>query len=65
MGANISSLVHRSNKTNYYGRHLIDDNDIDRIQVQHHYVREAWNGNFSSPIKDVLNAGNAIVLDVG
>ncbi|RIA98384.1 S-adenosyl-L-methionine-dependent methyltransferase [Glomus cerebriforme] len=63
MGVNISSERRR---TGYYGRRILfDDQEIDRIQVQHHFAREAWNGNFSSPIKDVLNAGGATVLDIG
>ncbi|CAI2164290.1 6166_t:CDS:2 [Funneliformis geosporum] len=67
MGNNFSRFFRRNNNEGYYyeGRLLFNDEEIDRIQVQHHYFRESWNGNFSSPVKDVLIAGGAKVLDIG
>lgn len=63
---NKSSSQTRRQRTNYYGgMFLYDENEIDRVQIQHHFARESYNGNFSSPVKNVLRAGGATVLDVG
>ncbi|RIB24017.1 S-adenosyl-L-methionine-dependent methyltransferase [Gigaspora rosea] len=43
----------------------INDTQIDRMQTQHHILRTLCNGNFLSPIKDKLKAGNFKVLDFG
>ncbi|RGB39500.1 S-adenosyl-L-methionine-dependent methyltransferase [Rhizophagus diaphanus] len=65
MGNKPSSQTRRQ-RTNYYGgMFLYDENEIDRVQIQHHFARESYNGNFSSPVKDVLRTGGATVLDVG
>ncbi|CAG8556935.1 1826_t:CDS:2 [Ambispora gerdemannii] len=38
---------------------------IPRLEVQHYLMRFLYQGNFSSPIQETLNAGNARVLDLG
>jgi ubiquinone/menaquinone biosynthesis C-methylase UbiE len=43
----------------------LDDNEIDRLQIQHHLFRALWRENFNSPIKNKLKAGGFHVLDVG
>ncbi|CAG8640332.1 6742_t:CDS:2 [Ambispora leptoticha] len=47
-------------------RYLIKINEegVDRVQVQHHVFREILKDNFSAPIKDTLRQG-ASVLDLG
>lgn len=35
------------------------------MQLQHFLFRDIWNGNFSSPVKDFIDQGEAKVLDVG
>ncbi|CAG8526060.1 5327_t:CDS:2 [Dentiscutata heterogama] len=41
----------------------INDTQIDRMQTQHHILRTICNGNFLSPIKDKLKAGNFKATD--
>ncbi|CAG8662853.1 12891_t:CDS:2 [Acaulospora morrowiae] len=45
--------------------YVIDEGEIDRLQVQHHIFRTLWEGNFKAPVEEILNSGNARVLDVG
>ncbi|CAG8741692.1 921_t:CDS:2, partial [Racocetra fulgida] len=42
-----------------------DDQEIDRLQLQHYMMRFIWRSNFSSPMRDLLEEGYAQVLDVG
>ncbi|CAG8804257.1 22480_t:CDS:2, partial [Gigaspora margarita] len=41
-----------------------DDQEIDRLQLQHYMMRYIWHSNFSSPVRDLLNEGGVHVLDV-
>ncbi|CAI2167122.1 16122_t:CDS:2, partial [Funneliformis geosporum] len=41
-----------------------DDEEIDRLQLQHYLLRYVWQNNFSSPVNEILLSG-ADVLDVG
>jgi len=41
-----------------------DDDEIDRLQMQHYLLRYIWQSNFSAPVKEILKCG-AKVLDVG
>jgi len=41
-----------------------DDDECDRQQLYHFYFRYVWQGNFSSPVKKVLEAGGR-VLNIG
>jgi hypothetical protein len=54
------------NKRKYYASYIFpsDDDEIDRLTVQHYIFQNIWDSNFSSPIKDILKNG-AKVLDVG
>ncbi|CAG8546272.1 11152_t:CDS:2 [Dentiscutata heterogama] len=42
-----------------------DEQEIDRLQLQHYMMRFIWCSNFSSPVRDLLEEGDAHVLDVG
>ncbi|KAF0533481.1 S-adenosyl-L-methionine-dependent methyltransferase [Gigaspora margarita] len=42
----------------------VDEEECDRLQIQHFLFRCIWKGNFSAPIKDILENGGHI-LDVG
>ncbi|CAI2178760.1 19507_t:CDS:2 [Funneliformis geosporum] len=42
-----------------------DDEECDRLHMQHFLMRYAWQGNFASPIKHILNGENSKILDVG
>lgn len=42
-----------------------DDEEVDRLQIQHFLFCYIWQGNYSSPISDLLDRGGAKVLDVG
>lgn len=41
-----------------------DNEEIDRLHLQHYYFKYIWEKNFSAPIEHKLNE-NARVLDVG
>ncbi|RUO96634.1 S-adenosyl-L-methionine-dependent methyltransferase [Jimgerdemannia flammicorona] len=41
-----------------------NNDEVDRLQLQHHLLRLAFGANFHAPVKDMLNAG-VNVLDVG
>ncbi|CAG8606382.1 3488_t:CDS:2 [Acaulospora colombiana] len=45
--------------------YVINDEEIDRLQVQHHIFRTIWEGNFKAPVEKVLESDNAEVLDIG
>ncbi|CAI2167340.1 13101_t:CDS:2 [Funneliformis geosporum] len=42
-----------------------DDDELDRLHVQHYICRHIWQRNYSAPVKERLGAGGAHVLDVG
>ncbi|CAG8494578.1 7869_t:CDS:2 [Scutellospora calospora] len=42
-----------------------DDEECDRIHLQHLIERYIWQGNFFSPIENLLNQAGTKVLDVG
>ncbi|CAG8680083.1 6858_t:CDS:2 [Dentiscutata erythropus] len=42
-----------------------NEQDIDRMQLEHFLFQHIWQCCFSSPIEQILKAGNAKVLDVG
>ncbi|CAG8599604.1 6674_t:CDS:2 [Ambispora gerdemannii] len=48
-------------------RYLIpcDDQEKNRLQMQHDLMKEIWKGNFSSPIHEKLKKGGIRVLDTG
>jgi len=46
--------------------HLPKDNqDIDRMQLQHFLFEHLWNSNYSSPIEHKLKLGGSRILDAG
>ncbi len=42
-----------------------DDDEFDRLHLQHIVIRYAWQGNFASPVEHILNSEGAKVLDSG
>ena len=42
-----------------------DDDEFDRLHLQHIVIRYAWQGNFASPVEYILNSEGAKVLDFG
>ncbi|GBB98385.1 hypothetical protein RclHR1_03210006 [Rhizophagus clarus] len=48
---------------NYYVPN--DSEESSRLNLQHYLLRCIWNGNFSSPITEILSKRNASVLDIG
>src|SRR6266545_3513217 len=42
-----------------------DDEEIDRLHMQHFVTKFVWKKNFCSPVKNLLKHGNAKVLNVG
>ncbi|CAI2182741.1 7052_t:CDS:2 [Funneliformis geosporum] len=42
-----------------------DDEECDRLHMQHFLMRYAWQGNFASPVEHILNGDDSKVLDVG
>ncbi|RGB30522.1 S-adenosyl-L-methionine-dependent methyltransferase [Rhizophagus diaphanus] len=42
-----------------------DEEEVDRLQLEHFLFRYIWEDNFSSPIRDLIDKGDAKVLDVG
>ncbi|RIB30402.1 S-adenosyl-L-methionine-dependent methyltransferase [Gigaspora rosea] len=42
-----------------------DDDESDRLHVQHFLFRYMWQSNFSAPIEHILNDPNTKILDVG
>ncbi|CAG8435361.1 7397_t:CDS:2 [Ambispora gerdemannii] len=51
-------------KNSHYLINVKEESEIERLQVEHHMLRETWRGNFSSPVAQKLESG-AEVLDVG
>ncbi|RHZ83715.1 hypothetical protein Glove_88g31 [Diversispora epigaea] len=54
---------HNVESSNYFLPN--DDEEVDRLQLQHFLFRDIWDGNFSSPINDFIDQGGANILDVG
>jgi len=42
-----------------------NDQDIDRMQLQHFLFEHIWQNNYSSPIEHKLKSGGCRVLDAG
>ncbi|RHZ83283.1 hypothetical protein Glove_97g87 [Diversispora epigaea] len=42
-----------------------DDKECDRLHLQHFLIKYIRQGNFSAPVKDILNKEGSKVLDVG
>ncbi|CAG8450867.1 58_t:CDS:2 [Funneliformis mosseae] len=42
-----------------------DDEECDRLHMQHFLMRYVWQGNFTSPVEHILSDENSKVLDVG
>ena len=42
-----------------------DDDECDRLHLQHFVLRYAWQGNFASPVEHILNRKGEKVLDSG
>ncbi|KAF0520751.1 S-adenosyl-L-methionine-dependent methyltransferase [Gigaspora margarita] len=42
-----------------------DDDESDRLHMQHFLIRYIWQNNFSAPIEHILNDPNTKILDVG
>ena len=42
-----------------------DDDEFDRLHLQHIVIRYAWQGNFASPVEHILNSKGTKVLDSG
>ncbi len=42
-----------------------DDDECDRLHLQHFVLRHAWQGNFASPVEQILNRKGAKILDSG
>ncbi|CAG8500460.1 7214_t:CDS:2 [Scutellospora calospora] len=43
----------------------VDDDEIDRMTLQHYIFQNIWKNNFSSPVESLLERGGAKVLDIG
>jgi len=42
-----------------------DENECDRLHMQHFCLRYAYQGNYASPVEHILNGEGAKVLDIG
>jgi len=42
-----------------------DDDECDRLHLQHFVLRYAWQGNFASPVEHILNGKDVKILDCG
>src|SRR6266542_213641 len=42
-----------------------DDDECDRLHMQHFVFRYAWQSNFASPVEHILNSNDTKVLDAG
>ncbi|KAF0501130.1 S-adenosyl-L-methionine-dependent methyltransferase [Gigaspora margarita] len=43
----------------------IDTEEVYRLKLMHYAIKSAWKGNFSVPVKEALERGNAKILDIG
>jgi len=50
---------------NIQGSKYVLPKDVNILDSQHYIARKLWNDDFKAPVKDVLNAGNARILDIG
>jgi hypothetical protein len=53
-------------KRKYYSSYVFpfDNDEVDRLTLQHYIFQNIWGSNFSSPVDNLLQDG-AKVLDVG
>ncbi len=42
-----------------------DEDECDRLHMQHFVFRYAWQGNFASPVEHILNSKGTKLLDSG
>ena len=42
-----------------------DDEEMDRLHLQHYMWRYIWQSNYSAPVDDLLKTENTKVLDLG
>src|SRR5688500_18372116 len=42
-----------------------DNDECDRLHMQHFIFRYAWQGNFAAPVEPILNGSDVKVLDSG
>ncbi|CAI2185454.1 6682_t:CDS:2, partial [Funneliformis geosporum] len=42
-----------------------DDEELDRLHLQHYMMRYIWNSNYNAPVDDLLQKEDAKVLDLG
>ncbi|CAG8771491.1 16480_t:CDS:2, partial [Cetraspora pellucida] len=42
-----------------------DDDELDRLHLQHFMMRYIWQSNFSAPIKHILSSPRTKILDIG
>ncbi|CAG8808333.1 38686_t:CDS:2, partial [Gigaspora margarita] len=42
-----------------------DDEESDRLHLQHFLIRYIWQNNFSSPIDHILSSQGSKILDIG
>ncbi|KAG9300068.1 hypothetical protein G9A89_018345 [Geosiphon pyriformis] len=64
MGTSLSRQESVNKDTSYQYIFPINDVEVERMQACHHLFKSVFNGNFSSPIKEILKSG-AVVLDFG
>ncbi|CAG8534235.1 11714_t:CDS:2, partial [Scutellospora calospora] len=43
----------------------VDDDEVDRCQMQHFLMKHIWEGNFSAPVEEMLSNYDTKVLDIG
>ncbi|CAG8440558.1 6661_t:CDS:2 [Acaulospora morrowiae] len=43
----------------------LDDEEIDRLQLQHFLFRYIWQGNFSAPVEEMLESGCKVLDERG
>ncbi|CAG8714992.1 18390_t:CDS:2, partial [Racocetra fulgida] len=43
----------------------VDDEESDRLHLQHFWTRYIWQSNFSAPIENLLNYHEPTILDIG
>jgi hypothetical protein len=42
-----------------------DDEEVDRLHIQHYTFRYIWQSNYSAPVDDLLKTEDTKVLDLG
>ncbi|CAG8760834.1 23171_t:CDS:2, partial [Gigaspora margarita] len=42
-----------------------DEDEIDRLHIQHFLIRYIWQSNFSAPVEHILSKPGARILDIG